>query len=152
MSANDAETEIQQPSRLHVVIVTGDKAVYDGIADRIIAPALSGQITVLCHHAPLLAALEPGELIVRVGDSEEDFAIGGGFIEVRDNQVIVLADTIERAKEIDVARPGWPAVRSLVGPRPANPRPPDPGACFRRLCSGACRHHSPRQRHPIYPP
>jgi len=104
MSANDAESEIQQPAQLHVVIVTGDKAVYDGMADRVIAPALTGQISVLRHHAPLLAALEPGELIVRLGDSEEDFAIGGGFIEVRDNQVIVLADTVERAEEIDVAR------------------------------------------------
>lgn len=96
--------ETQERAQLHVVIVTGDKAVYDGMADRVIAPASKGQISVLCHHAPLLAALEPGELIVRLGENEEDFAIGGGFIEVRDDQVIVLADTVERAEEIDVAR------------------------------------------------
>jgi len=124
MSANDAESEIQQPAQLHVVIVTGDKAVYDGMADRVIAPALTGQISVLRHHAPLLAALEPGELIVRLGDSEEDFAIGGGFIEVRDNQVIVLADTVERAEEIDVARAERQRHLGRHAPMAAYQRPP----------------------------
>jgi F-type H+-transporting ATPase subunit epsilon len=90
--------------RLHVVIVTGDQTVYDGNADCVLAPGVNGQIGVLAHHAPLLAALEAGELVVRAGQDEESFAVGGGFIEVRDNEVIVLADTAERAAEIDVAR------------------------------------------------
>ncbi len=96
-------TESDQ-SELHVVIVTGDRAVYDDIAERVIAPALEGQISILLNHAPMLALLEPGELIVRHSDGEESLAIGGGLIEVSDNQVIVLADTAERAEEIDVTR------------------------------------------------
>lgn len=104
MDIREPDAEAQQPTRLHVTIVTGDKAVYDDLADRVIVPAADGQISVLRHHAPLLAALEPGELIVRTDDHQESYAIGGGFIEVRDDQVIVLADTAERAEEIDVAR------------------------------------------------
>ena len=91
-------------ARLHVVVVTDQRIVYDGVGDRVVAPATNGQIGILLHHAPLVAALEPGELTVRIGDRRESFAIGGGFIEVRDDQVIVLADTAERAEEIDVAR------------------------------------------------
>ena len=97
------DTERQKP-RLHVTIVAGDHAVYDGPASQLIAPAVGGQITILSRHAPLLAALEPGELTVRTDDQEETLAVGGGFIEVRDDQVVVLADTAERAEEIDVAR------------------------------------------------
>jgi len=90
--------------RLHVIVVTGDRAVYNGLAVSVTAPAVYGQIAVLANHAPLLAALDPGELVVKRADDEESLAIGGGFIEVRDNEVIVLADTAERAEEIDVAR------------------------------------------------
>ena len=98
------EAESALRPRLQVIVVTGDHAVYDGLADVVIAPAVSGQIAVLANHAPLLAALDAGELIVRSGDEEEDLAVSGGFIEVRENRVIVLADTAERAEEIDVAR------------------------------------------------
>lgn len=90
--------------RLHVVVVTGDHAVFDGPARSISLPAIAGQITVLAHHAPLLAMLDPGEVIIRADESEEVLAIGGGFVEVRDDEVIVLADTAERAEEIDIAR------------------------------------------------
>lgn len=96
--------DVPEDIRLHVVIVTGDQLVYDGSAERVIAPLVRGQISILVHHAPLLAALDPGELVVRGPDSEDDFAVGGGFLEVLDNQVTVLADTIERATEIDVQR------------------------------------------------
>jgi F-type H+-transporting ATPase subunit epsilon len=89
---------------LHVTVVTGDRAVYDGLADCVVAPAMEGQISVLLHHASLIAALEPGGLLVRLGPAEQSFAVGGGFIEVRDDEVIILADTAERAEEIDIAR------------------------------------------------
>ncbi len=90
--------------QLHVIIVTGDQVVYDNRANRVVAPAVAGQVCILVHHAPMLAGLEPGELVVKAGEEEETYAVGGGFIEVRDDQVTVLADTVERAEEIDVAR------------------------------------------------
>lgn len=98
------ERETKTARRLSVIIVTGDHPVYEGKADRIVAPAVYGQISILPHHAAYLAALEPGELTVHDGDHKEPIAIGGGFIEVRDDTVIVLADSAERAHEIDVQR------------------------------------------------
>jgi len=101
---SDNESALVSKPSLHVVIAAGDHAVYDGRADRVTAPAIRGQISILLHHAPLLAALEPGELIVRSENQMHSFAIGGGVVNVQDNQVIVLADTAERADEIDIAR------------------------------------------------
>lgn len=113
MGEGEEFTRSERPY-LRVMVVTGDRPVYDGHADCVIAPAVAGQIGVLVHHAPLLAALEPGELIVKCADQEQSFAIGGGVIEVRDNQVIILADTAERAEEIDVARAEAARLRASV--------------------------------------
>jgi hypothetical protein len=84
LSSNSTETtKAPKPTHLGVTIVTGDRVVYDGLADRVVAPAVSGQISILLRHAPLLATLEPGELMVRLDDHTESMAVGGGFIEVR---------------------------------------------------------------------
>ena len=89
-------------------VVTAERVVFRGEADMVIAPGVEGQMGILPRHAPLLAALQEGELIIRgVGGAlEEDvsMAIGGGFIEVLDNRVVVLADSAERADEIDEDR------------------------------------------------
>jgi len=89
-------------------VVTAERVVFRGEADMVIAPGLEGQMGILPRHAPLLAALQEGELIIRGvgGAPEEDvsMAIGGGFIEVLDNRVVVLADSAERADEIDEDR------------------------------------------------
>lgn len=90
--------------QLFVTVVTGDRTAYAGLADIVLAPGTRGQIGIRALHAPLLAALEPGELVVRLGADEQVFALGGGFLEVRDDQLIVLADSLERPEEIDVAR------------------------------------------------
>ena len=89
-------------------VVTAERVVFRGEADMVIAPGVEGQMGILPRHAPLLAALQEGELIIRGvgGAPEEDvsMAIGGGFIEVLDNRVVVLADSAERADEIDEDR------------------------------------------------
>ena len=98
------ETLEEAPATLHVILVTGDRPMYDGPAHRVIAQARYGQIAMGAHHAPMVAALEPGELIIRHGEMEHYFAIGGGFCEVHDNQVVILADTAELPEEIDLKR------------------------------------------------
>jgi F-type H+-transporting ATPase subunit epsilon len=85
-------------------IVTAEKVVFSEDVDVIVANGESGVFAVLPHHAPLMTTLQPGELMVRKGGEEILMAIGGGFIEVRPDRVIVLADVAERADEIDVAR------------------------------------------------
>lgn len=63
-----------------------------------------GEITILPSHAPLMTELRPGPLLFRKGTDEVDVALSGGFLEVRDDKVVVLADTAERSDEIDQAR------------------------------------------------
>jgi len=72
--------------------------------DAVIAPGIEGQLGILPHHAPLMTILQAGELVVRRGNDEDSLAISGGFLEVRPDRVIVLADSAERAEEIDESR------------------------------------------------
>ena len=89
---------------LRLDIVTTEHSVYSGDVDMVIAPGVLGQLGILPHHAPLMTALTPGELIVRKGKDEQILAIGGGFLEVRPDAVVILADSAERAEDIDEAR------------------------------------------------
>jgi len=89
---------------LKLDIVTAERVVYSEDVDIVIAPGVEGQLGILPHHAPLMTILQAGELVVRKGGQEESLAISGGFLEVRPDRVIVLADSAERAAEIDVAR------------------------------------------------
>ena len=90
------------PFRLEVV--TAERSVFSDNVDSVVAPGTEGELGILPHHAPLLTALEYGDLRIRQGQVEFDIAVGGGFLEVRRDKVIVLADMAERAEEIDVAR------------------------------------------------
>jgi F-type H+-transporting ATPase subunit epsilon len=89
---------------LKIDIVTAERIVYSAEADTVIAPGVEGQLGILPHHAPLMTILQAGELVVRKGGEEHIMAISGGFLEVRPDRVIVLADQAERAEEIDTSR------------------------------------------------
>jgi F-type H+-transporting ATPase subunit epsilon len=91
-------------SSLKLDIVTAERVVYSEEVDAVIAPGIEGQLGILPHHAPLMTTLQAGELRVRRAGGEEELAISGGFLEVRPDRVIILADSAERADEIDVAR------------------------------------------------
>jgi F-type H+-transporting ATPase subunit epsilon len=89
---------------LRLEIVTVERLLYSKDVDMVIAPGIEGQLGILPRHAPLLTALTYGELRAKLGDQEEAFAISGGFMEVQPDRVVVLADTAERAEEIDLER------------------------------------------------
>jgi len=89
---------------LKLEIVTAEESVYSDEVDIVVAPGIVGQLAILPHHAPLMTMLQPGELCLRKGGEEVFVAISGGFLEVLDDKVILLADTAERADEIDTAR------------------------------------------------
>jgi len=90
---------------LHFQIATPEKVVFDAPKASVITlPTKMGEITVLPDHLPLVSSLVAGEVRVTVGGQEVSMAVSGGFIEVRPGQVTVLADTAERAEEIDVKR------------------------------------------------
>jgi F-type H+-transporting ATPase subunit epsilon len=90
---------------LNVDIVTAERVVYseEGV-DEVVVPGVEGELGVLTLHAPLLTMIQPGVMRIIKGGEEVEMAITGGFIEVRENRVTILADAAERAEEIDVVR------------------------------------------------
>jgi len=85
-------------------IVTAEKMVYSDEVSALIVWGVEGQLGILPHHAPLMTMLQPGDLLIRKDKEEEILAVSGGFLEVRPDKVIVLADACERVDEIDIAR------------------------------------------------
>ena len=89
---------------MKVEIITAERVVYSEDVDILVAPGIEGELGIMPHHAPLMTSLQPGEIRVRTGNVETSMAVSGGFVEVLDNKVIILADSAERADEIDEAR------------------------------------------------
>ena len=87
---------------VHVDIVSAEKEIFSGLAEMIFAPAELGEVGISPRHAPLITKLNPGEVRVKVSDSESyPFYISGGLLEVQPHLVTILADTAIRAKDID---------------------------------------------------
>lgn len=89
---------------LRLDIVTPERLAYSDDVDEVIAPGSIGELGVLPHHAPLLTTLGLGELRIRKGGAEESFAIAGGFLQVRPDRVVVMAETADMASEIDLEK------------------------------------------------
>jgi len=90
---------------LKLRIITPERIVFDEEnIDSVTLPGILGEMTILPQHAPIMTELRAGPVLFRRAGEEVDLALSGGFMEVRDDTVIVLADTAERSDEIDVAR------------------------------------------------
>ena len=89
---------------MHVEVVTAEHKLYSGEADTVQAPGLKGELGILPHHAALLTTLSPGALSIKLAGAEETIFVSGGFLEVSNNNVTVLADAAEHAEDIDQAR------------------------------------------------
>ena len=90
--------------RLSLELATPTRMVVAETVDEVVVPGSEGYFGVLPGHAPLLATLGIGELTYRIGREERHVAVAGGFAEVRNDKVIVLADTAELPQDIDRAR------------------------------------------------
>lgn len=90
------------PFRLEVV--TAERVVFSEDVDQVNVPGAAGRMGVLARHEPLLTSLIPGELDIIKNGQRTPFAVSGGFMEVLPDRVTILADTAERADEIDEAR------------------------------------------------
>jgi F-type H+-transporting ATPase subunit epsilon len=89
---------------VHVDIVSAEKEIFSGLAEMVFAPAELGEVGIAPRHAPLITTLLPGEVRVKVNESEiQDYYVSGGILEVQPHLVTVLADTAIRAKDIDEA-------------------------------------------------
>ena len=91
--------------KLQVEIVTGERVVFqEQDVDVVLAPGADGALGILPRHAALFSLLAAGELVVRKGTDEQQLAVFGGFLEVANDRVLILADTAERIEEIDLDR------------------------------------------------
>jgi F-type H+-transporting ATPase subunit epsilon len=89
---------------VHVDIVSAEKEIFSGTAEMVFAPAEMGEVGITPRHAPFITRLKPGEVRVKVSESENyPFYVSGGMLEVQPHLVTVLADTAIRAKDIDEA-------------------------------------------------
>lgn len=89
---------------LHITVVTPEKTLVDQEADELIVPTITGEITVLPHHVPLFTQLAEGEIIIKRHGREEQIVVVGGFLEVNEKSITVLADYAVHGKDISAAR------------------------------------------------
>jgi len=89
---------------LHLEIVTPERLVYSDDVDGVQVPGSDGELGILPHHAPLIATLGSGELRIKKGGSEESIAVIGGFLQVRPDKVVVMAESADLAAEIDLEK------------------------------------------------
>lgn len=85
-------------------IITPEKIVFSEQVDEVIVPTTTGQIGILPNHAPLISRIKQGEILIKKSGTETYLAVIGGFIEVDNNNVAILADYAIRAEDIEIAK------------------------------------------------
>lgn len=88
-------------NQLQFKIVTPERIVFEDAVDAVSFPTIEGEITVLPHHIPLVTLLASGVLRIKKGKEEIPLAVSGGVVEVTGKHIVVLADTAERADELE---------------------------------------------------
>jgi F-type H+-transporting ATPase subunit epsilon len=89
---------------LRLEIVTPERLAYEDDVDMVLVPGVEGELGILPHHTPLVSLLGVGELVIRKDGNEETFAIAGGFLQVRPDKVVVMAETADLDSEIDLEK------------------------------------------------
>ena len=92
------------PKVLNLTITTPEKIVYQETVEEIVLPTLQGEIGILPNHIPLVSILSAGEIRIKKQSETTLMAVSAGFIEVKNNNITILADTAEKAEEIDEQR------------------------------------------------
>jgi F-type H+-transporting ATPase subunit epsilon len=93
------------PESFQLTVLTPVRTLLDERVESVVAPGSEGYLGVLANHAPLITALIPGKLTVRLAGGETRiFALSGGFLEVSANRAVILADAMEEPGQIDVDR------------------------------------------------
>lgn len=90
---------------IHVDIVSAEKEIFSGTAEMLSATAEHGEVGILPRHSQMIASLRPGQVRIKIPNSDEEqvFYVSGGILEVQPHVVTVLADTCERARDLDEA-------------------------------------------------
>lgn len=86
---------------MHITVLSPEHSVFHGVANAVVAPAFDGKVGILPKHAPFVTLLGDGTLTVRTDDGTQTFRVRGGFLQVVDDTVRVVAEYVE-AGESDV--------------------------------------------------
>ena len=89
---------------MRLEIITAERKVYDDDVELVVVPGSNGELGILSKNAPLMSTLQPGELVIRKEGEDTYLAVSGGFIEILDDRVTVLADAAEKSDEIEQQR------------------------------------------------
>ncbi|MGH2357170.1 MAG: F0F1 ATP synthase subunit epsilon [Candidatus Limnocylindria bacterium] len=89
---------------LQLEIVSPERRAFTDEVDMVVVPGIDGELGILPHHTRLITALGTGELRIKKAGTETLLFISGGFVEVRPDKVIVMADLAEHSDEIDEAK------------------------------------------------
>ncbi len=89
---------------MRLEIITAEREVYSDDVDIVVAPGVEGELGILPRHAPLMTALQPGEILIRKDGEPSYLAVSGGFMEVMANRVTILAEACEYSEEISEER------------------------------------------------
>lgn len=90
--------------KINFKIITPEKTVFEEEILQATLPVADGEVTILPNHRSYIASLKAGEIFLKTKGGDASMVVSGGFIEFNQNNLIVLADTAERAEEIDVER------------------------------------------------
>lgn len=92
-------------STFHLRVIASNSVFYDGDCEQIVIPAIDGEMGILAHHERMVVAMTVGDMRFLVPEKDWQHAVVGiGFVNIEDNEVTVLADTVERPEDIDVRR------------------------------------------------
>ena len=89
---------------MNLQIITPEKVIYDGEIDELIVPTVTGEIAILPHHVNLLTQVMPGEMTIKSSGKEQHLAITGGFLQITNDTISLLADYAVRSEEIDAKK------------------------------------------------
>ena len=89
---------------MHIQITTPEKIVLSEEVDSVTIPTTTGEITILPHHIPLVSQIAPGILMMKKNGREEDFVLQGGFLQVTEKEILILADYAVAGKDVSVAQ------------------------------------------------
>jgi F-type H+-transporting ATPase subunit epsilon len=89
---------------MQLSIISPEKVIYEGEIEELIAPTVMGEIAILPHHADLLTQLSEGEMIVKHKGRDLNVAVTGGFLQIKNNAISIVADFAVRTEEIDAKK------------------------------------------------
>lgn len=89
---------------MHLQIITPEKIVFDGDVDGLTLPAMTGELTILPGHVPLITPLRSGEIMLHHGNDRQHMAVHGGFVEVSGDTIKLLTEAAELEEEVDERR------------------------------------------------